>query len=156
MRWRACFPFLPLACSTPWFLVFISVLLARICNIYILSWNCNSPSSLILITYWNEFRSPTLHVPFLLSSWDLSLILLFLFNKFSFFKRGSVTPAFREVLHIWECLPITLDLSSPQNVNPCCPVFIHSRWEKCLYLPHFPQKVSNFFFVDAWDFFLYH
>lgn len=83
------------------------VLLARICNVYIMFWNYNR--DLILITYQNRFRSPSLRLPFPLYSCDFYLVLIFLFKNF--LKKDSLTPIFCVVFHIWECLPIILDLS---------------------------------------------
>lgn len=103
-----------------------TVLLARICNIYIVFWNYNS--DLILIMYWNGFRSSSLQLPFLLYSCDLYLIVVFLFKNF--FQKSSLIPVFCGVVHIWKCLPIILDLPFPQHIVLVAQSSLIPLWRK--------------------------
>lgn len=154
MRWIIYLHFLPLACSTPQFLLLISVWLARICSLYIMFWNYNS--SLILITFWNGFRSPSLHLPFLLYFWDLFFLFWF-FSSRSFSKKAQRLQyfvgyfTFKNIYHLRFWFP-----SEHEFWLHSLPSF--SCWEKYLNLPQFPLRSCFTFsgWMNTWDFILYH
>lgn len=77
--------------------------------------------------YWNGFKSPTPHLPFLLYSWVLYSILVFLFKKY-FPRRLHNFSISWGISHLR--MSIILDLSFPQNISPCCTVFPHSLLRK--------------------------
>lgn len=114
----------------PQFLLLISVWLAKICCIYIMFWNYNS--SLMLITFWNGFRSPSLHLPFLLYFWDLFFILIFLFKKFFSKKKLKDSNFLWDISHLR--ISSILDLYFPQNMSSGCTVFPHSPVEKNIWI----------------------
>lgn len=115
--------------NSPVFVAYFSVLLVKICDNCILFWHLNSISTLILISYWDGFSSPSLYFPLLVYSWGLFKC-WFSFSKC--FQKRPNDPTFEGYFFSENvCLSsFCLDLSFPQNISHRYTVFPHSTVEK--------------------------